>query len=126
MLRQVSMAKERQEGSGYVPFIPLSDYTRRQFEALKYADTVTVDPHKSGFIPYPAGALCYRNGSIKSFVTVTATYIHHNLTDPTVGVYGILGSKPGAVAVAVLLAHRVTIFFIIFYYDIGLFYINRY
>jgi glutamate/tyrosine decarboxylase-like PLP-dependent enzyme len=40
---------------------PLSEFTTRQLRALARADSITVDPHKSGYIPYPAGALCYRN-----------------------------------------------------------------
>ena len=57
-----------------------------------------VHPHKGGFIPYPAGALCYRNGAMRSIVTFTAPLVYHGGADPTVGVFGIEGSKPGAAA----------------------------
>jgi glutamate/tyrosine decarboxylase-like PLP-dependent enzyme len=40
--------------------VALSAYVTQQFEALQRADSITVDPHKSGYIPYPAGALCKR------------------------------------------------------------------
>lgn len=35
----------------------LKEHTQRQLEALHEADSVTVDPHKSGYCTYPAGGL---------------------------------------------------------------------
>ena len=32
----------------------LRDHTARQFAALAGADSITIDPHKSGYVPYPA------------------------------------------------------------------------
>lgn len=86
---------------------PMSDYVVRQFQALGRADSITVDPHKSGYIPYPAGALCYRNGAMRSLVTFSAPVVFHGEAEPTVGIYGVEGSKPGASAAAVYLSHRV-------------------
>ncbi|MFN3276293.1 MAG: pyridoxal phosphate-dependent decarboxylase family protein [Paracoccus sp. (in: a-proteobacteria)] len=89
------------------PGLMLSPYVRQQMRALPGADTITVDPHKSGFAPYPAGALCYRNGAMRDMVSFTAPVVFHGGVDPTVGVYGIEGSKPGAAAASVYLSHRV-------------------
>jgi glutamate/tyrosine decarboxylase-like PLP-dependent enzyme len=89
------------------PAMPLSRYVTEQFRALAYADSITVDPHKSGYIPYPAGALCYRNGAMRDLVTFSAPVVFHGYAEPTVGIYGIEGSKPGAAAAAVYLSHRV-------------------
>lgn len=89
------------------PGIVFSDYVRRQFTGLPQADTITVDPHKAGFVPYPAGALCYRNGGMRELISFKAPVVYHGGVDPTVGVYGIEGSKPGAAAAAVYLSHRV-------------------
>jgi glutamate/tyrosine decarboxylase-like PLP-dependent enzyme len=89
------------------PAAPLSRHVTRQFAALGGADSITVDPHKSGYIPYPAGALCYRNGAMRDLVTFSAPVVFHGDAEPTVGIYGIEGSKPGAAAAAVYLAHRV-------------------
>jgi hypothetical protein len=36
-----------------------------------------LDPHKTGFCPYPAGGLLYRNGNIRKFLAQTAAYVHH-------------------------------------------------
>ncbi|MGJ8623352.1 MAG: pyridoxal phosphate-dependent decarboxylase family protein [Yoonia sp.] len=87
------------------PAMIMSDYVMRQYRAFQHADTQTVDPHKAGFIPYPAGALCYRNGAMRDMITFTAPVVYHGGIDPTVGVYGIEGSKPGAAAAGVYLSH---------------------
>ncbi|MFB2768127.1 aspartate aminotransferase family protein [Pelatocladus sp. BLCC-F211] len=89
------------------PISPLSAYVEEQFMALPQADSITVDPHKSGYIPYPAGALCYRNSAMRNLVTFVAPYVFHGEAEPTIGIYGIEGSKPGAAPAAVYLSHRI-------------------
>jgi hypothetical protein len=42
--------------------------------------------------------LCYRNGAMRDLIAFTASVVYHGGVDPTVGVYGIEGSKPGAAA----------------------------
>ncbi len=74
---------------------------------LGEADSITVDPHKGGYIPYPAGALCYRNAAMRDAVSLQAPVVFHSQAEPTVGIYGVEGSKPGSAAAAVWLAHRV-------------------
>lgn len=81
-------------------------------EALGRCDSVTIDPHKLGYIPYPAGALCFRNNMVKPLMRQVAPYIEEVPADPeiertseTVGVYVLEGSKPGATAAAVWLSH---------------------
>ena len=90
-----------------IPTMPMSAYARAQYEALGRADSITVDPHKGGYIPYPAGALCYRNSAFRDAVSLRAPVVFHSQTEPTVGIYGVEGSKPGSAAAAVWLAHRV-------------------
>lgn len=90
-----------------VPICAMGDYVQRQYEALPWADSITVDPHKGGYVPYPAGALCYRNANFRNAISLRAPVIFHNQTEPTIGVYGVEGSKPGSAAAAVWLAHRV-------------------
>lgn len=89
------------------PPVPLSAYVRRQYEALGHADSITVDPHKAGYIPYPAGALCYRNGGMRDLVSFSAPVVFHGDAEPTVGIYGVEGSKPGAAVASIYLSHRV-------------------
>ena len=47
----------------------LSKYVTAQYNSLGEVDSITVDPHKSGYIPYPSGALCYRNSAMRDLVT---------------------------------------------------------
>jgi glutamate/tyrosine decarboxylase-like PLP-dependent enzyme len=94
-----------QTGVDDVPEWSLSDHVRLQFEHLGEADSITVDPHKAGYIPYPAGALCYRNREMIFLVAQTSPVVYHDGEAPTVGVYGVEGSKPGAAAVGVALSH---------------------
>ncbi len=85
----------------------LGDHAARHLGAMARADTITVDPHKAGFIPYPAGCLSYRDHRLPDLISVKSPVVYHDGAAPTVGVYGIEGSRPGAAAVAVLLSHTV-------------------
>lgn len=91
----------------YTPAMTMSRYVTRQYQVLGQADSITVDPHKGGYIPYPAGGLCYRNSAMRNLVSFMAPVVYHGGIDPTVGVFGVEGSKPGAAAAAVYLSHRV-------------------
>ena len=90
-----------------VPISPLSKHATDNLNALRRADTVTSDPHKTGYVPYPAGGLSYRNGTMKEFVRLAAPEVFHDPNDLSVGVNGLEGSKPGAAGAGVLLSHRV-------------------
>ncbi|MDJ0601169.1 MAG: pyridoxal-dependent decarboxylase [Crocosphaera sp.] len=98
----------RDDGSGGVP-IAVSQYVIDQYQALGSTDTITIDPHKTGYLPYPAGALCYRNMAMRSLIAFEAPYINsgESETPPEwlLGTYGIEGSKPGAAAAGVYLSH---------------------
>lgn len=89
-----------------VAALPMSQYVIKQYKALPFADSITIDPHKAGYVPYPAGALCYRNSAMRNLVSFTAPVVFHGGVDPTVGVYGVEGSKPGAAASAVYFSHK--------------------
>jgi glutamate/tyrosine decarboxylase-like PLP-dependent enzyme len=98
---------EERDVRRYTPAMAMSRYVERQYRAFGVADSITVDPHKGGYIPYPAGGLCYRNASMRDLVSLKAPVVYHGGVDPTVGVYGVEGSKPGAASAAVYLSHRV-------------------
>lgn len=87
--------------------LPMSNYVTEQYKVLQLSDSITIDPHKSGYVPYPAGGLCYRNSAMRNLVSFTAPVVYHGGVDPTVGVYGVEGSKPGAAAAAVYFSHKV-------------------
>ena len=88
-----------------IPETPMNADMIERYVALREADSVTVDPHKAGYIPYPAGALCYRNSDMRNLVSLKSPVVFHGDADPTVGVFGIEGSKPGAAAAAVYMSH---------------------
>jgi glutamate/tyrosine decarboxylase-like PLP-dependent enzyme/anti-sigma regulatory factor (Ser/Thr protein kinase) len=84
----------------------------RSYAALKDVDSVTVDPHKLGFVPYPAGAIVFRDGRVKDLVAQEAAYALGGRTvrqpgEIYIGKYILEGSKPGAPAAATFLSHRV-------------------
>ncbi|KAL1744050.1 hypothetical protein HDZ31DRAFT_82975 [Schizophyllum fasciatum] len=100
--------QEDEEGSrDFVPAITMREYSVRQFSALARADSITIDPHKAGYVPYPAGGLCYRDGRMRFLLTWTAPYLHDSDNGESIGVYGIEGSKPGAAAIACYLHNTV-------------------
>ncbi len=91
------------------------------FLAMADADSTTVDPHKMGFIPYPAGIVAFRNGLVTEHIVERAQYISDEaggikagdiktgdrpLHIAAVGPYIVEGSKPGAAALACWLAHE--------------------
>ena len=92
--------------SAYVPALPLSNYVTRQLKALEHVDSITLDPHKSGWIQYPAGGLCYRNSAIRHLLAFSAPILFNGDSDPSVGIFGVEGSKPGAAVAAVYMHHQ--------------------
>jgi glutamate/tyrosine decarboxylase-like PLP-dependent enzyme len=77
--------------------------------AMKETDSVTIDPHKLGFIPYPAGAISFRDGRSRDLVAVEAPYLFHRGASEWgyIGRFIFEGSKPGAAAAAVWMSHKV-------------------
>lgn len=100
--------------------------------ALEAADSITVDPHKMGYVPYPAGVVAFKNKRIVYLLKQHASYIGtdsdaldgtggHSSGDfdmnfyrksdkfsiPQVGAYTLEGSRPGAAAMACWFASEV-------------------
>jgi anti-sigma regulatory factor (Ser/Thr protein kinase) len=89
-----------------------SEEVYNSYAALKDVDSITVDPHKLGFVPYPAGAIVFRDGRIKELVAQEAAYVLGGRSarqpgEVYIGKYILEGSKPGAAAAATFLSHRV-------------------
>jgi glutamate/tyrosine decarboxylase-like PLP-dependent enzyme len=86
------------------------------FLAFPQAESVTIDPHKMGYVPYPCGVAAFRNDLVRQFLTEEAPYIsevtpeavqaHHHRAPETIGPYILEGSKPGAAVAACWLSHR--------------------
>lgn len=79
------------DGEGFVPDATLRAETQEDIFAIRFADSVTVDPHKAGYIPYPAGGLCYRDERQRYLVTWTSPYISRGDTTTSIGVFGVEG-----------------------------------
>ena len=89
-----------------------SDEWVSAMEALAGADSVTVDPHKMGYVPYSAGAILVRDGRTRHLVAIDPPYLSPGEgpgadTERFLGRYILEGSKPGAAAAAVWLSHKV-------------------
>jgi glutamate/tyrosine decarboxylase-like PLP-dependent enzyme len=80
-------------------------------EALAGVDSVSIDPHKLGYVPYPAGALLIRDGRSRALVATEPPYIlpshvPRQSNEAVVGRFSFEGSRPGASAASVWLSHR--------------------
>ena len=83
----------------------------RSMEALATTDSISIDPHKLGYVPYPAGAFLLRDRRGRDLVAVDPPYLEPGGADPAgeqfLGRYSIEGSRPGAAAAATWMSHKV-------------------
>ena len=80
--------------------------------ALEDCDSVSLDPHKLGYVPYPAGAFLLRDRRARDLVAVNPPYLTPATASAAddelfLGRYIFEGSKPGASAASVWLSHKV-------------------
>lgn len=103
----------------------------RSLAAVPGAESVTVDPHKMGYVGYPCGVVAFRDDWVRHYLTQDAPYITAVAKDlldnhpPRHGAsptwpdaqrvkieafapYTLEGSRPGASAVALWLSNKVT------------------
>lgn len=77
---------------------------RRRVEALRDADSVTIDPHKLGYIPYPAGAILFKECTSRHMTRIEAPYVSNDSSKSEneiyLGQWTLEGSRPGAAAAA--------------------------
>ncbi|MGE5340989.1 MAG: pyridoxal phosphate-dependent decarboxylase family protein [Candidatus Omnitrophota bacterium] len=102
----MKMTRGDDPGKQVTPALDMSAYVTEQYQCLPNVETITIDPHKAGYIPYPAGALCYRDKSMRNLIAFLAPEVYHGDLDSNMGIFGIEGSKPGAAAAAVYLSHK--------------------
>ncbi|MGB5940962.1 MAG: pyridoxal-dependent decarboxylase [Rhodanobacter sp.] len=84
------------------------------FAALGDTDSVTVDPHKLGYLPYGSGAFVCRDHRAMALLAERADYVFHAATPAgylaryrSLGQFIPEGSKSGAAAAAVYVTHKV-------------------
>ncbi len=87
-------------------------YACDALDRLGECDSITIDPHKLGYVPYPAGVICFRSSIVKALARQDAPYLTDSPGDVAterrsqgIGVYILEGSKPGAAAAGVWLSH---------------------
>lgn len=88
-----------------------SDDWMESMRALAHVDSISIDPHKLGFVPYPAGALLLRDSRSRALVATDPPYILPSHVpargnESVIGRFSFEGSRPGASAAAVWLSHR--------------------
>jgi glutamate/tyrosine decarboxylase-like PLP-dependent enzyme len=88
-----------------------SDEWVRAITSLGEADSVSIDPHKMGYVPYSAGAILVRDDRMRHLIATEAPYLApaddaRPGVEPFLGRYILEGSKPGAAAAAVWLSHK--------------------
>ena len=84
------------------------------FGALGRTDSITVDPHKLGYLPYGAGAFICRDHRAMALLAEQADYVFHDSRATgylaryrSLGQFIVEGSKPGAAAAAAYVTHKV-------------------
>ena len=73
--QEINLPSEKGSGAGFVPDSSLRADTQEDLFMLREADSITIDPHKAAYVPYPTGGLCYRDGRMRHLVTWTSPYI---------------------------------------------------
>nr|XP_036588515.1 pyridoxal-dependent decarboxylase domain protein [Colletotrichum truncatum]KAF6799888.1 pyridoxal-dependent decarboxylase domain protein [Colletotrichum truncatum] len=101
----INLPTEMGAADGFVPDASLRAQTQEDLYAMRFADSITVDPHKAGYIPYPAGGLCHRDARMRFLVTWTSPYLSRGSVT-SIGIYGVEGSKPGASAMSAWLSNK--------------------
>jgi len=80
------------------------------FKGMSRAETITIDPHKMGYVPYAAGGIVIRHKTMRDVISYFASYVFEKATVEApnlLGAFILEGSKAGATAAAVWAAHRV-------------------
>jgi glutamate/tyrosine decarboxylase-like PLP-dependent enzyme len=101
------------------------------FMAFPKAESITVDPHKMGYAPYPCGCIAFKNDLVRLFVSQRTPYISstkpnailhlpprhadledginsHRIVIDAFSPFILEGSKPGAAAASLWLSIRTT------------------
>ena len=107
-----SLRTRDQVAAGYAHFP--SPSVHAAVAALGDTDSVTVDPHKLGYLPYGTGAFVCRDHRAMALLAEHADYVFHGHASTgymaryrNLGQFIPEGSKPGASASAAYVAHQV-------------------
>lgn len=102
-------AMHKEYGIFHYP-VKISEDVYRGFKAIQDAESVTVDPHKMGYVPYAAGGIAIKHKDMRNIISYFASYVFEESTvsaPDLLGAYILEGSKAGATAAAVWTAHQI-------------------
>lgn len=92
--------------------LPIIDSIKQDILNIKKADSVVIDPHKQGYIPYAVGSVLYKDTRYKDFIFKGAPYLANSrvgidpLENTYLGGWVLEGSRSGAAAVACAMSTR--------------------
>ena len=103
--------RAREDVAASFKYFP-SERVHQSTAALAEADSITVDPHKLGFVPFGAGAFIARDRRVFDLVQQEASYVFGTSQSPEdryrkPGRFSLEGSRPGAASAACFVNHRV-------------------
>ena len=86
----------------------ISKHTYDAYAAFPEAESVTIDPHKMGYVPYAAGGIAIKDIRMRDVISYFATYVFEKGANipALLGAYILEGSKAGATAASVWAAHH--------------------
>ena len=107
-----SLRSRDEVAKGYNAFPPVEVYAA--IAALADTDSVTIDPHKLGYLPFGTGAFICRDHRVTALLSEEADYVFSGSATKSyleryrgLGQFIPEGSKSGANAAAVYVTHRV-------------------
>ncbi|KAM9991815.1 hypothetical protein ACTFIZ_012462 [Dictyostelium cf. discoideum] len=96
------------EIDSFDPELIISSYVKKQLHACEFVDSITLDGHKSGYLPFSNSTICYRNSKYKDILTLAPVYVDGGKKNiPNCGVFGVEGSRPGHSSIAGYLTHSI-------------------
>ena len=113
--------KEKVMSNGKIEKVILNNKAKEKIEAnvtnlysklsfVKKAESYTIDPHKMGYVPYPAGGILYSDTRLKDFISYEPSYLNKpedsDMTTTFIGQWTLEGSRPGAAAAACYMANQ--------------------
>lgn len=88
--------------------VAVSEDVYNGFRAISQVESVTIDPHKMGYVPYAAGGIAIRLKEMRNVISYFAPYVFDKRVEAPdmLGAFTLEGSRAGASAAAVWAAHR--------------------
>ncbi|MHA1713598.1 MAG: pyridoxal phosphate-dependent decarboxylase family protein [Candidatus Ranarchaeia archaeon] len=87
-----------------------SDRVYRAYQVLSDVDSVTIDPHKMGYVPYQSGGVVFKDKRVRDVISHFAPYVFKQEewrnAPNLLGSFILEGSKAGAAAASVWMAHQ--------------------